>query len=212
MKRRFTKVIDDDRRSGAVDLDPLLRKRRISTRKIIDGCRGPIRKRDLYPIVLIAARMPSVVQGACLDLDSRRMRDVICEVDEVASFAEEASTANLRIQEPVILGKRASIDPTQEPQSRPVLTDCIQRPFGSWREPPVEAHHQPPLRCPDGRGYSVQLCSIERERLLDECRLVRDQGRLCESGMGIVAGGDDHHVGIRIGKRCFGRSAGDAID
>jgi len=98
-----------------MDLDPFLRKRRVSARQVIDGRGGPIGKRNFYPIVLIAVLMPPVVERPCLDLDRGRVREVIREVDEMARFAEESPASDLGIQEPVILGKWAGIDPAQEP-------------------------------------------------------------------------------------------------
>ena len=73
-----------------MDLDPFLRKRRVSARQVIDGRGGPIGKRNFYPIVLIAVLMPPVVERPCLDLDRGRVREVIREVDEMARFAEES--------------------------------------------------------------------------------------------------------------------------
>jgi hypothetical protein len=108
---------------------------------------------------------------------------------------DQTSPARFRIEEPVVPGKRTRVDPVGEAELRAIRSERIQSPKGRGSEAPIEPHHDSALSgALHGRDPFV-VAGPERERLLDEHRLVGAQCCLDPARVRVVAGRDEHDLG-----------------
>ena len=124
----------------------------------------------------------------------------------MAPLAEKPPAAGLGVQEPMIVRQGPRVDSHENSKLIAVRAQRFERPRGRGRKATIEAHHQAPLRGANRGRDAVQLRGGQRERLLDEDRLVGAERGFGVARMGIVTRRDEDDFGALIGQGGLGGS------
>ena len=188
----------------AEDLDEFLGHAALAHRAVENARDRTVGEFQLQDDIVVGSKARITGYSLGVDTDRRGLGNELGQVDEVADFSEDSSTALLWVMDPMVGGYEAGIDAVRNHEGVRTAVEVVTDFLHQWSEPPVESDHDLAVVGIAGLDESLDFVFGKSQGFLGEYVLARFQSLHGEPGVLIVTRQDEHRVYVLVSNDLFG--------